>query len=456
MYRYVRILLILLCALPAAASVSAGSQQELIEDASQHHRFDPELRPLAQLIGEGEHDEALSLGREMAAEWAGDPPFDYLFGMAALGAGAYNEAAFAFERILILNPEHHRARLELGRAYFMNENWHQARIHFQRVLDADPPRNVQRNINQFLSLIEEREDRQTHSFDLFGHYGFGYDSNVNSATDAESLRIDLGQLALDVTLNEESRESSDQYHNYGLESTYRRPITQRSGITLSAEAERKDNLNENDFDLDTFNLGSHYHRRLAPDTLMRVGLKASQSNLDGQRLQWRTGLSSELRYLYSPRAMIFGSVSPSAIRYPGSRSRDVDQLILGLGARFRADSLDYQISASGGAERARDRDARHNGRWLGGLSGHIAWRPGSDHRIKTQLVLTHSRHNDTQPPFSDRRREQALSLITAWQWSLTDRLRLRTEARYNRRESSLIIFDYDRARIEMGLRYQFF
>ncbi len=97
--------------------------------------------------------------------------------MAALAVGKLSHAAFAFERVLQINPRNHRARLELARTYTAMERYTQAEQEFRYVLDAGPPERVQRNIETYLAWIH----RRTRKWSGGGQLGLGvfYDDNVN-------------------------------------------------------------------------------------------------------------------------------------------------------------------------------------------------------------------------------------------------------------------------------------
>ncbi len=77
-------------------------------------------------------------------------------GMAALEAGDTETAIRRFTSILADNPRLHRVRLELARAYFVAEDWADARREFFAVLSADVPQAVKDNIIVFLRLIDVR------------------------------------------------------------------------------------------------------------------------------------------------------------------------------------------------------------------------------------------------------------------------------------------------------------
>ena len=73
---------------------------------------------------------------------AGNPLFDYLYGVAALDTGRLSNAIFALQRALAVSPSFSGARLELARAHYDAGNPSLARPLFERLLEEDPPDGV--------------------------------------------------------------------------------------------------------------------------------------------------------------------------------------------------------------------------------------------------------------------------------------------------------------------------
>lgn len=120
-------------------------------------------------------------------------------GLAAYAAGDYAKAATDFERVVALDPMHHRARLELGRTYYAQGRLDEARKEFEAVLAYNPPETVQKNINIFLDRIERENKRFNLSLRLSA--GVLYDDNVNigPASDLISIRpTSFGGSTLDT------------------------------------------------------------------------------------------------------------------------------------------------------------------------------------------------------------------------------------------------------------------
>lgn len=113
-------------------------------------------------------------------------------GQAALAKGRFSHAAFAFDRVLAINPGNHRARLELGRAYHAMRLPDLARSQFEMVLATKPPPEVEANVRDYIEKMQN-EFRKWHFNGELRLSGF-YDDNVNFGP--SSLRIDtiLGPL----------------------------------------------------------------------------------------------------------------------------------------------------------------------------------------------------------------------------------------------------------------------
>lgn len=109
---------------------------------------------------------------------------DFIDGMTSYAARDYTHAEVMFRRILDRDPRLLRVRLELARTLFMEQKDEQADYHFRLAAGEDPPDQVAHNIVRFRQAIRARRAWRF-NFD----FGFAPDSNVNSATDKQSLDI---------------------------------------------------------------------------------------------------------------------------------------------------------------------------------------------------------------------------------------------------------------------------
>lgn len=80
----------------------------------------------------------------------------FVRGVVAIEAGDAQTAVRIFRDLLAEDPNLHRVRLELARAYFVLQEWELSRREFLTVLSANIPYSVKRNIIRFLDAIDRR------------------------------------------------------------------------------------------------------------------------------------------------------------------------------------------------------------------------------------------------------------------------------------------------------------
>ncbi len=114
---------------------------------------------LKSLIDQGKAVDAYALGKQTARE-PSDELFDYYLGLAAVDSGRTAEGVGIRKRYVDGHPNDHRARLELGRGYFLLDDNRRAREEFEAVKKSNPPPEVVANIDLFLVAIRQRETQR--------------------------------------------------------------------------------------------------------------------------------------------------------------------------------------------------------------------------------------------------------------------------------------------------------
>lgn len=138
-----------------------------------------------------------------AIEWDPRIEREFVDGMSSYSAHDYRHAETMFRRILDRDPRLLRVRLELARTLFMEKKDEQADYHFRLAAAEHPPAQVARNIIRFREAIRARRAWRF-SFDI----GFAPDSNINSATDKQTVDIYGLPFRLDPTARAQSGTGS--------------------------------------------------------------------------------------------------------------------------------------------------------------------------------------------------------------------------------------------------------
>jgi hypothetical protein len=131
---------------------------------------------------------------------------DVLFKFAALASqtGDLEGAVSALERMLLINPDLPRVRLELGVLYYRLGSYEVSRTYLESALkSANLPPDVRTRAQQFMADVEGKEKRSQFSGELF--LGMRYQSNANLGPTTNNVLL-FGQVA---SLNQQAVGSPD-------------------------------------------------------------------------------------------------------------------------------------------------------------------------------------------------------------------------------------------------------
>ena len=420
---------------------AAGVQADAIETAIQ-----------AQLDN-GQPADAWNLAQRHLNARAGDAAFDYVAGLAALQAGEPQHAVMAFERVLMVDPAQHRARLELARAYYLLGDYAAARREFQAVKSVGPPPNVRTRVDAFLTEIQRREAARRTSIRGYVELRPGWDSNVASATADSSLEIPaLGVVNLDPT----SRAISDRFLDKNAGITLLRPLDKQRALFADLAYRDRENVETQAYDTRSVTLSGGLAQTNGRD---RFRLPVQYQTLYLANEEFRRLLSVGAEWSRDTdthnQLQVFGQAG--AIRYPDDALRNVNQLVAGAGWSHRYAATPVLASASAylGEESARESAGDPNGRFYYGLRLGMQWNGIPAHTPYASLAWQHSLYDAANPVFLRTRDEQFAELRMGWSWQPSAHWNLTAEASAIDNRANISLYDYQRRQFSLGVRYQF-
>ena len=107
-----------------------------------------------------------------------NPNVNFYLGQAAFMLKRYDEAISAYERVLFIDDNAIRVKLELARSFMANGSYQQAKEIFLDTLKLEIPKNVRENVNKYLQALDDRDVKNSVSGVLI--VGFGWDDNVEA------------------------------------------------------------------------------------------------------------------------------------------------------------------------------------------------------------------------------------------------------------------------------------
>lgn len=417
---------------------------------------------MERLVNGEQYQAAYDLGMQNLGDWEGDPRFDFFFGLAALESNHPNDSVFAFERVAATSRDpilRERARLELARAYFVTNNLNASENLFNQVLASNPPQNVSQNIEAFLQLIETRRRSQATSLTFSVSSNFGFDDNVNSATSAGLIDTPLiGQ----IELSQDGQETDDSFYTLAGTMAYKQPFTRDTFLGANLNINRTDNLDTDQFDLDTlrgevsFNWGNASNR-------FKHGVSYSKVNLDRNGFQHAMGLNSSWQHSGNNGWYQSVSGSYSLLRYDNSTSspqndlRDVNQLLISGGLTKLTRMFTHSLSLYLADENSQAaRAGNHNGRSYYGAAYSGLYRMNAQHTPFVRVSIQDVKHDGKHPVFFNTTRSDFTDSYTfGWIWQINNKFTVNGEASFTRNDSNIPLFEYNRFKYQAGFRYQF-
>ncbi len=399
------------------------------------------------LINNKKAGEAFELLIAESERLSGTPEFDLLLGIAALDAGKPTQAVFALERVLALQPGNSRARAELARAYFeMGEN-EAAKDEFTTVKSQALPAEIANTIEKYLTAIESRFAATRTQFDVYLEAAFGYDSNVNSATDSSTVAIPaFGNLLF--TLDDTGRELDSGFFQLGAGTVFSSPFLDKDNLRVFGNLNLREKItfNESDFRTRIAN-GQVGLRYTQGDNAFLASFNGQKYFIGGDDNRDLAGANIQWLHAHSEYTQFSMFASFAAQRFPDQNVRNVNQYSGGLGV---VHALQHQstpvlyASVYGGTDNERVQSRQDIGRDFIGVRLGGEYGVTDRSRLQGNISYQYSDYGGDDPLFNKTRQDHFVFIRAALAYSLTDNWSITPELQYIHNDSNILINDFDR------------
>lgn len=399
---------------------------------------DHRLALLASLIRQRQDAEAFQLAESMRLEFEGEPDYDVLYGRAAMNVGAYQRAAFALERVLMMHPREHDVRLMLVEAYIGVRNTSAARRQLDRLQES----NLSARQQARWEVLDRRLRRlklaqqETETFTLGAE--LQYYTNINSGLNSSSLDIETaGGPTLTYEPDDDARAQGAPAIT--LQGSYSRmtPLTQRLRRTLQAGATTR----QSTFD-DAVNYGLFFSAGLAHSDGREGSLQVLPSwTTDG--FQVTTQLTATHRELFEP-------VNVGALL---AWTAGDDQNITLQGQTFETIEIadiptDWRVAAGFNVS-----DNENQNHLLASGSLQPLWRPEGSFIYQGLAALQGRYYLEENPLYGERRRDLRLTLQALALRPVTESSVVTGRMTYNHSFSNLSLYAYYGAELAIGYQH---
>lgn len=409
------------------------------------------LDRLEILLKQQDYSTAWQLANELKAEQEGDPRFDYLFAVAARASGNLHQAVFALERALQSQPQSSDIRLALAVSYFELGNLPAAERELQQLSTTSLPEHSASLVQSYLQRIKKYHDPAQGYWLNWVQLGFGNDTNPNSGVDDEFVFIPLlGQ----VRLFEHSLERDSSFYELQAQLNWIKPQNQHSAFYLSA---------------------SILHGEYSEDTVFSRTYASAQA---GYQTRWRDyRLSAELFYRpihlddnnYLDYLGVKGRISQPVwstaevgldltyARHSYNELTALDkQIVLAEGWLSKQfGSAEHKVFLRWGIEDSQQSRTNFNSRDYVGLGYRWQQMLGENWMSSLSLDYMSGDYDELHPLFEQVRDDRYQRAELEFSYNFSSHWRMLAAISHMRNDSNIAIYQYQRTRGWIGVRYAF-
>lgn len=397
------------------------------------------------LLARADAAAAFALLAPREQEFAGNPGFDYLLGVAALDSGRATDAIIALQRAVKVAPDFAGARMELARAYFELEQFAWARPLFVALLNENPPPGVRDVIDSYIEAIDAGPATPPSRLQPFAELFAGYDDNANGSTDDQQF--------LGFTLSPENLETDSSFFEAGAGLDWINPASANLAWHLGARAGYRKNPDASfvDSGIISGNAGAIWRRA---SVFGHVRLDAYTATRDGKSNESYTGIDLGIGRHLNERWDIRIALRSGALRYADAiEILDANRTLVTLGASYRFGSrASFTVEAIAGNDAERQGGSPYGNSKSGGRIS-MAAPIGRSAFLFASLGSLSSDYDGLF--FGSARDDTQLTSIVQIEFRdvWTDGLTIAPRIRYIDNDSDVALYDYDRTEVGLLIRW---
>lgn len=414
------------------------------------------LLAAATLIKDEKSADAYAMLTPYESEYAGDPDFDYLLGIAALDIGKSNESIFALERVLAVQPNHLQARAEIARAYIATGELKASRRELEAVQQQSIPEEVKATISQYLGLLATAQSAQDTTLRGYLEAVYGNDSNVNSATSSGQVALPVFGGAL-TTLSADGVQKNDNFGRLAAGFNVRHALNPEWALLGGANINQHVNTDQHAFDTGNFD-ASFGASRSKGDNSYTAMVQLQSMDIKNSRYRNVAGMTGQWQRNLKDGSQASAYVQYSFLSYATQQIRNADRVVVGgaYAAPVADTSMLYFLGAYVGAEKERAPGVPHLGNDVYGA------RMGGEIKLSPQTTLTSSAsfevrsYGGQDPLFLRKRGDMQYDLRVGVNYVPAKKWTVSPNASFTRNNSNIAINTFDRTVLSISVRRDFY
>jgi outer membrane protein len=422
---------------------------------SVHAEVDALVRDAQAAISQSKTQEAYQMLEPHEVRRAGDPDFDFAFGVAANATEHFSRAIMALERVLSVQPENAQARAELGRALYGVGDTRGARKALADSKLEGITMAAGETIDQILQAVDRVDAAGQSSYKGFVEAGIGHDSNASSGPADRNFAVPVFGGSV-FTVNPSSAKVSGDFVAAGGGFSGRYVLDPRWSVIGNVTAfARKYSGDAKQWDIlqTDANLGMSYRVERDEYTLVAQG---GTYDIDGDRVRNLGGVIGEWTHRFDGFRQFSTYLQWSRMEYPQQHIADVDRTVLGFtyAHLFHSGFLAYG-GAYVGEENERAASVPHLGHKLVGLRGGVQQPLAPNLAVFATAAYENRRFGGSDPLFLVSREDDQSQASVGLSWVIGQFWRITPQVSWVQVRSNVAIAVYDKTVLSVMARREF-
>lgn len=423
---------------------------------------DPTLAKAEQLLNQRQPKSAFDLLAPLEDQRAGDPGYDYLYGLSALESGQAGVAAFAFERCLAVDPRNGPCRVQMARTHMaLGENT-SAREELKTIREYSPPPEVDQMVSRYLGSLDQREAADKRHFGAYAQIGLGYDTNANSANSTSQIALaPAGGIIINLVVNPADRDQADSFIQAGAGADARFKLSPTWSLLGDVDVSSRGYQDVDRFSYTSgdLSLGVGYQQGTSQVQLKALG---QMYQLDSDSYRNLFGFMGQYQYLASDVTQYSAYLQATRLDYTDQSSRNADRYTLG-GAWSQALNASLKPVVYAGLyvgtedPRTSDKLLQYLGQDFYGVRGGGILFLAPAVQLNGSVSVEHRKYDATFPaalPTYVTREETQYDATLGLIYTVAPGLSIRPTYTYTKTSSNIIINEYDRNVASIDFRYE--
>lgn len=390
---------------------------------------------------------------------AGDPAYDYIYGMVLLEAGEASRAIFAFERCLGTEPNNGPCRVQMIRSHIALGETTSSKKEIETIKDYNPPTQVKNLVDQYLGLSQQIEESKKRQLNHFIEIGMAYDSNINSATENSKIAIpNFSNFPIFLTVPH--RETSSVLKTQAGSS-----LQYAFNPDLIALVDGALNyytfFDNNNFDYYTLDANAGLLKNIG-NYSVQGKLQLQKMGVDGQAYRDVIGLLTQVQKPIGETSQIAAFGQYNQLRYDTQKARNADRFTLGAAYSQQVEmrfSPTFYTSFYTGQENTTDSASDYFSNNFYGLRVGGSLNYQDNLRFNSHISFEkrdYAQGNQFLFPFNNiKRQDKETSVELSATWSITAKYRLQPRYNYSQNNANIPVNDYKRHVVGVDLHLDF-